>query len=83
MNKTSRKLRILWCGEASFLNTGYSIYAKEVLTRLYETEKYEIAELACYAAHDNPSLKDVPWRVYPNLPINDMEQSEYSLNQSY
>tara|TARA_E500000331_G_scaffold356535_1_gene415163 strand:+ start:1857 stop:3635 length:1779 start_codon:yes stop_codon:yes gene_type:complete len=83
MTKKNRKLRILWCGEASFLKTGYSIYAKEVLTRLYQTEKYEIAELACYASHDDPRLQEVPWRVYPNLPINDREKSEYALNQSY
>ena len=48
------KLRILWCGEASTLNTGYAIYAKEVLTGLYNTNKYTIAELGCYSAIDNP-----------------------------
>ena len=50
MSKKFRKLRILWCGEASFLNTGYSVFMlKKLLTRLYKTGKYKIAEMACYA----------------------------------
>ena len=81
MNK--RKLRILWCGEASFLNTGYAIYAKEILSRLYETDKYVIAELACYAGADNPQIKDSPWRIYPVLPCNQEEAGIYASSQSY
>ena len=72
-----RKTRILWCGEASFLKTGYSIYAKEVLGRLHATGKYEIAELACYASNDSPEIDSVPWHVYPNMPNNEQEQSIY------
>ncbi|HCI69502.1 MAG TPA: hypothetical protein DHV30_02420, partial [Balneola sp.] len=68
MSEKFRKLRILWCGEASFLHTGYAVYAKEVLTRLYNTGKYKIAEMACYASHDNPNINQAPWRVYPTMP---------------
>ena len=77
----NRKLRILWCGEASFLNTGYSIYAKEVLSRLHETGKYEIAELACYAYDNNPEIKSIPWKVYPNMPSSDEQKGYYDSNQ--
>ena len=83
MSKKFRKLRILWCGEASFLKTGYSIYAKEVLSRLYKTGKYKIAEMGCYAAHTNPEIAEIPWRFYPTLPINEQENHEYSTNQSH
>ena len=82
MSKKFRKLRILWCGEASFLNTGYAIYAREILTRLYQTGKYKIAELGCYASADNPAIKDIPWRFYPTLPVNEQENHEYSANPS-
>tara|TARA_Y100001937_G_C7123172_1_gene333632 strand:- start:206 stop:1918 length:1713 start_codon:yes stop_codon:yes gene_type:complete len=74
----ARKPRILWCGEASFLHTGYSVYAKEVLTRLYETNKYEIAELACYASRNSPESNGTPWTVYHNMPDNTEEQSQYA-----
>lgn len=73
-----RKLRILWCGEATFLNTGYAVYGKELLSRLYDTGKYIIAEMACYAESKNPAIFDVPWRVYPTLPVNDTENQEYA-----
>ena len=80
MSKKFRKLRILWCGESSFLNTGYAIYAKELLTRLYNTNKYKIAEMGCYAAADAPQLAEVPWRFYPTLPLNDSENNIYNSN---
>jgi glycosyltransferase involved in cell wall biosynthesis len=76
----SRKLRVLWCGESSFLNTGYAIYAKEVLSRLYETNKYEIAELGCYASINNPQRFDIPWRFYATLPTDAQEANAYNAN---
>jgi len=82
MSNKFRKIRVLWCGEASFLTTGYSIYAKEVLTRLYNTGKYKIAELGCYASHQHPEIQNIPWRFYPTLPLNDEENNAYNSNQS-
>jgi len=82
MNK-NKKLKILWCGEASFLNTGYAIYAKEVLSRLHETGKYEIAELACYARPDSPKNDRVPWTIYPNMPVSEEESAAYDSNPKY
>lgn len=54
--------------ECSVLNTGYSVYGREVLSRLHQTGKYEIAELATYVDRFDPRLNSIPWRVYPNLP---------------
>ena len=73
-----RKLRVLWCGESSFLNTGYSVYAKELLTRLHSSNKYEIAEMGCYAEANDPKIQDVPWRFYPTLPTNSEERNIYA-----
>jgi len=78
MSNESRKLRILWCGESSFLNTGYSVYAKELLIRLHSSNKYEIAEMGCYAEAKEPKVQDIPWRFYPTLPINDEERNIYA-----
>jgi len=32
-----RKKRILFCGEATYLNTGYATYLREIISRLYST----------------------------------------------
>lgn len=85
-----RKKKILWVNEASFLNTGYSVYGREVLKRLYDTDKYEIAELGSYGhpapldhelggfIHDfgPPQMLDIPWRYYGNLPLNIKQEME-------
>lgn len=60
------KLKILMVSEASFLSSGFSIYTKEILNRLYKTNKYDIAELACYGTVNDPRDKDIPWRYYAN-----------------
>lgn len=71
--------RILMVNESSVLNTGYSVYGREVLSRLHDTNKYEVAELATYIKKDDKRLQDVPWKVYTNLPDKKDEQ-EYSSN---
>jgi len=65
------KKKILFCSEASWLSTGYSIYTKEVLSRLSQVDSLEVAELACYADKNNPNIASVPWKVYPNKPLKD------------
>jgi len=62
------KPRILWLGESSYLNTGYSTYTKEILTRLYNTNKYEIAEFGIYGHWDDPNRYNIPWTFYGNIP---------------
>jgi glycosyltransferase involved in cell wall biosynthesis len=68
------KKRILMCGESHNINSGFGRYTKEVLTRLYNTNKYEIAEFASYLFDGQDS--NVPWRVYPNAVKDDSELSE-------
>ncbi len=66
-----RKKKILFCSEASWLSTGYSVYTKEVLSRLNQIEEFEVAELACYVDQNNPKIREVPWKVFPNKPLPD------------
>lgn len=67
------------CSEASFLQTGYSNYAKEVLSRLYKTDKYEIAEFASYGLISDERASEVPWLFYPNaVATNDQRHKEYT-----
>jgi len=72
--------KVLMVNEFSQLSTGYSVYGREVLSRLHDSGKYEIAELAEYAHKDDPRIKNVPWKVYPNLPNTDEEKAEYGAN---
>jgi hypothetical protein len=53
------KKRIFIANDASCLNTGYGIYGKEILTRLHNSNKYEIAELGCYATKETASKANI------------------------
>lgn len=70
-----RKKRILACTESSMMGTGYGVYYREVLTRLHETDKYELCELATYATPEevDPSI---PWKFVPVMPSNHDEQEK-------
>jgi len=72
-----RKKRILFCGEATYLNTGYATYGREVMKRLYESGKYELAEFASYGEHHE---NNAPWTFYSNMPdtTNKQEVDEYN-----
>jgi glycosyltransferase involved in cell wall biosynthesis len=77
MNKS--KLKILMVSEASFLSSGFSIYTREILSRLYNTNKYEIAEFASYGLVNDPRDKSIPWRYYANaVKEDDQRHKEYS-----
>lgn len=74
-----RKKRILFCSEATFLNTGYATYTREILKYLYNTGKYELAELGCYANPEDPRCDTIPWEFYagaipPNSPQHIQQQ---------
>jgi glycosyltransferase involved in cell wall biosynthesis len=72
-----RKVKVLFVTEASFHPTGYSVYTKEVLSRLSKHPNLEVAELACYCSIDDPNIQNTPWKVYPNVPpSNDAQASE-------
>jgi glycosyltransferase involved in cell wall biosynthesis len=77
-----RKKRVLFVTEASFHPTGYSVYTKEVLTRLNKCPDIEIAELACFTASDSEELKSIPWKVYPNIPPASNEEATQAYNST-
>lgn len=73
--------KILLCNEASFFKTGYSKYGRELMQILYDTGKYELAELACYADPSKPEetemSKRLPWKMYFNIPNKNTNPAEY------
>lgn len=75
------KKRIFIVNDASILNTGYGIYGKEILTRLHNSDKFEVAELGCYVEKANPGIKTIPWKFYPNnVSFSDPRINEYRSN---
>ena len=68
-----RKKRILFCSEATFLNTGYATYTREILNYLHSTGKYELAELASYGQRNDPRADGIPWTYYGVAPNTDCE----------
>jgi glycosyltransferase involved in cell wall biosynthesis len=68
-----RKKRILFCSEATFLNTGYATYTREILNYLHGTGKYEIAEMAAYGEKNDPRAANIPWRYYGVMPNQNCE----------
>ena len=77
------KKRILFVTEFSELATGFSNIAKEVIKRLYNTGKYEIAELGTYIKPDDPRIASVPWRVYPAMPADDDQRGQQEYNKRH
>tara|TARA_B100001778_G_scaffold18865_1_gene14148 strand:+ start:447 stop:2111 length:1665 start_codon:yes stop_codon:yes gene_type:complete len=72
----NKKLKILMVSEASFLSSGFGTYTKELLNRLHATDKYEIAEFACYGKVNDPKDKDIHWRYYANAVGGDDPRSK-------
>ena len=68
-----RKKRILFCTEATFLNTGYATYAREILNYLSSTGKYELAEMAAYGERNDPRAESIPWKFYGVIPNQSCE----------
>ena len=77
------KKKILFCSEASWYATGYSVYTKEVLSRLCQIDDFEVAELGCYAETSEAQGKNIPWKFYGNKPNpNSPEYQSYKGNPS-
>jgi len=73
--------KILFCTEASWYATGYSVYTKEVLSRLSQVDDFEVAELGCYAETADAQDKNLPWKFYGNKPsANSAEYAAYKSN---
>lgn len=76
-----RKKRILFCSEATFLNTGYATYTREILNYLHSTDKYELAEMAAYAEENDRRGLSVPWKFYgvmPNANASEDQKKQYA-----
>lgn len=72
------KLKILFASEASFINSGFGNYTRELLSRLHKTNKYEIAEFSSYGFVNDPRDKNIEWRYYANaVRENDPRFKEY------
>jgi len=79
-SKEDYKKRILFVGEASFLNTGFSNIYDQLLPRLAATGKYEIAEFGSYARDDDPRIKGSirgRWKFYGNQPMTPEEEQVF------
>lgn len=74
------KRRVLFSGEASWLSTGFSTYNREILKLLHATDKYELAEFGSYGRQDDPKTKQLPWRFYGAMPLNEEEERIYKSN---
>lgn len=73
------KLKVLMCSEASFLRSGFGTYAKEILSRLHQTNKYIVAEFASYGMVNDPRDKEIDWIYYANaVKDTDPRFKEYS-----
>lgn len=60
------KKKILYVGEASYTYSGYGTYSPELMHRLADTGRYELAELACSMAIGDNRAGRMKWKVYPN-----------------
>lgn len=69
-----RKKRVLYVSEFSGNNTGFSVIGQEILTRLWNTNKYELAELGSYVRQNDPRLNVIPWKCYGVMPDGSDEQ---------
>lgn len=63
--------KILLVNEASYLDTGYGRYGRELMKRLLNTG-HEIAELACHHQIGNEKHQKLasqyPWKIFPGMP---------------
>ena len=79
-----KRKKILFCSEGHHLPTGYSVYTKEVLSRLCTDPRFEVAELACYTDSATAAKHQKKWKIFPNQPEKDTADfKEYKSNPSY
>ncbi len=77
------KRRLLFCGEATWLSTGFAKYNREIITRLHATGEFEIAEMGSYGRDGEPEAKKVPWKFYGVLPNSPKEKEMYESNPAH
>ena len=65
------------------MNTGFSVMAYDLFTRLHATSKYELAELSSYISDDDPRINLLPWKVYPVIPSENNPTAKDLYNREY
>ena len=69
------KPTILFSSESSFLATGFATQSREMLRRLYDSQKFRVVELGQYGHSSQPQAQELPWEYIGNLPNpNDQEE---------
>ena len=71
-----KKKKILYQSDFSLAKTGFAKIAKNILTYLYKTGKYEIVSYCCGLQYSNPDLKKTPWKSIGSLPDSIQEIQE-------
>ena len=73
------KPRILVCSESSKITSGFGVYNKQLLTGLYQSNKYDVAEFASYGLIGDKETHKIPWKYYANaVPANDKRIAQYN-----
>ena len=76
----SDKKRVLLVSEAHYLASGFGTYSKQILRRLHDTGKYELAEFASYGKAS--AVQDTDWLFYANMAEdNDSPEEREAYNQ--
>lgn len=78
----TKKLRILFNSEASYLASGFGKIYKELIQGLFDTKKYEIAEFATYGIIQDPRNKNLDWKFYCNQ-VEDKDPRKGALNSDH
>lgn len=59
---------MLFVSEASYLSTGYGVYAHEILKRLHQSNKIDFLEFATFGDDQSTDSLHIPWEFVGNLP---------------
>jgi glycosyltransferase involved in cell wall biosynthesis len=65
-----RKKKLLFHSDSALAKTGFGRNSKEVLSYLYETNKYEIVHYCCGMVKGDPSLQRTPWKCEGAMPAD-------------
>lgn len=79
----SYKKRILFASEASYLSSGFARYNRELITRIFNSNKFCVAEFAQYGSWEDPRSKEIPWIFYGNLPDSNSPEQQQKYNSRH
>ena len=63
-----KKKKLLFQSDSALAKTGFGRNAKEILSYLYKTNKYEIIHYCCGNAAGDPALSRTPWKSVGTMP---------------